>query len=284
MGDRLGTGLVLVSAVGFGTLGIFGKLAAAAGLSIPTILSFRFLLATVLVWGWLGARGELSPLSGRSLVVGLGLGSLGYATVSALYFVGLEFMTAGLTGIVLFTYPVIVVVLAAAFLDEPITRRTVFALVLAVAGVVLITGGDPAGVDVRGVLVVLLGAFIYATYIVVSRRQLVTVDSRTLTAHVLPAAAFSFVVVGSATGQLSVPTTPWSWGVVLAIAVLGTAVPIFTFFAGLSRIGASRASIVSTVEPAATLVLGALVLDEPVTVVTVLGGALVLSGVVLVEG
>ncbi|UVE49961.1 DMT family transporter [Haloferax larsenii] len=284
MGDRLGTGLVLVSAVGFGTLGIFGKLAAAAGLSIPTILSFRFLLATVLVWGWLGARGELSPLSGRSLVVGLGLGSLGYAAVSALYFVGLEFMTAGLTGIVLFTYPVIVVVLAAAFLDEPITRRTVFALVLAVAGVGLITGGDPAGVDVRGVLVVLLGAFIYATYIVVSRRQLATVDSRTLTAHVLPAAAVSFVVVGSATGQLSVPTTPWSWGVVLAIAVLGTAVPIFTFFAGLSRIGASRASIVSTVEPAATLVLGALVLDEPVMVVTVLGGALVLSGVVLVEG
>ncbi|ELZ85111.1 hypothetical protein C453_11035 [Haloferax elongans ATCC BAA-1513] len=283
MGDRLGTGLVLVSAVGFGTLGIFGKLAAAAGLSIPTILSFRFLLATVLVWGWLGVRGELTPLSGRSLVVGLGLGSLGYATVSALYFVGLEFMTAGLTGIVLFTYPVIVVVLAAAFLDEPITRRTVLALVLAVAGVVLIAGGDPAGVDVRGVLVVLLGAFIYATYIVVSRGQLTTVDSRTLTAHVLPAAAVSFVVVGGATGQLSVPTTPWSWVVVLAIAILGTAVPIFTFFAGMSRIGASRASIVSTVEPAATLVLGALVLNEPVTAVTVLGGALVLSGVVLVE-
>ncbi|WP_396612418.1 DMT family transporter [Haloferax sp. S1W] len=283
MGDRLGTGFVLLSAIGFGTLGIFGKLAAAEGLSIPTVLTFRFLLATVLVWGWLGVAGDLRRLSGRDLVIGLGLGSFGYAVVSAFYFIGLEYLTAGLTGIVLFTYPVIVVVLAATLLNEPVTRRTVVALVVALTGVVLIAGAEPANVDIRGVLIVLLGALIYATYIVVSRRLLTTVDSRTLTAHVLPAAAVSFIVVGSTTGQLSIPTTLWSWVVVVAIAVIATAMPIFTFFAGMSRIGASRASIVSTVEPAATLFLGAVVLGEPVTLVTVFGGALVVSGVVLVE-
>ena len=283
MSDRFGTALVVVSALGFGTLGIFGKLAASAGLSIPTVLAFRFLIATVFVWGWLAVRGDFRVLSGRSLVVGIGLGSLGYATVSALYFLALEFLTAGLTGILFYTYPLFVVALAVGVLGEAVTPRTVAALVLALAGVGLITGADPVGVDPRGVLVIVAGAVIYAAYIVVSRRALTAVDSRTLTAHVLPASAVSFVVFGSATGQLSVPTGLDSWLIVVAIAVFATAVPIFTFFAGMSRIGASEASIVSTIEPAGTLALGALVLGEPVTAVTLLGGVLVVTGVVLVE-
>ncbi|KAB1196086.1 MULTISPECIES: DMT family transporter [Haloferax] len=283
MTDRLGTALVVLSALGFGTLGIFGKLATSAGLSIPTVLTFRFLLATVLVWVWLGARGKLRLLSGRALVVGLGLGCFGYATMSLLYFVGLEYLTAGLTGIVLYTYPVFVVALAVAVLDEPVTRRTISALVVALAGVVLITGAEPAGVDPRGVLIVLLAAIVYATYIVVSRKTLSTVDSQTLTAHVLPAATVSFLAFGSATGQLSIPTTGESWLVIGGIAVVATVVPILAFFAGLSRIGASRTSVVSTIEPAGTLALGAIVLGEPVTVVTLAGGALVVIGVLLVE-
>ena len=283
MSDRLGTALVVVSALGFGTLGIFGKLAAAAGLSIPTVLTFRFLFATVLVWSWLGVRGRLRLLSGRDLLVGLGLGCFGYATMSLLYFLGLEYLTAGLTGIVLYTYPVFVVALAVAVLGEPVTKRTLVALVVALAGVVLITGADPAGADPRGVAIVLFAAIVYATYIVVSRQTLATVDSQTLTAHVLPAATVSFLVFGGATGRLQMPTTSESWLIIAGIAVVATVVPIVAFFAGLSRIGASRTSIVSTIEPAGTLALGALVLGEPVTLVTLGGGALVVVGVVLVE-
>jgi drug/metabolite transporter (DMT)-like permease len=121
--DRVGLALVLTSAVGFGTLGVFGELAAAAGLSIPTVLSFRFLLATLVVWLVLAARGELRRLRGRSLAVGLALGALGYAAMSGLYFWGLDFMTAGLVGIVLYTYPVFVVGAAALGLDAPVRAR-----------------------------------------------------------------------------------------------------------------------------------------------------------------
>ncbi len=283
MTDRVGTALVLVSAVGFGTLGILGKLAANAGLSIPTVLFFRFLLATALVWAGLAVRGRLRPFSGRNLLVGLGLGAFGYAVMSGLYFWGLSFMTAGLVGIVLYTYPVIVIVLAALFLDERITRRMTIALVLALSGIVLITGVNPAGADPRGIVVVLAAAVVYASYITASRVALDAVSADRLTAHVLPAAACAYLVYGTVTGSLSVPRTGNQWLIIAGIAVLATALPIFTFFAGLGRIGASRASIISTVEPVVTLLLGASILAEPVTPVTVLGGVLVLSGVVLVQ-
>ncbi|WP_181693071.1 DMT family transporter [Natronomonas sp. LN261] len=279
---RLGAALVLCSAVGFGTLGILGIVAGDAGLSIPTILSFRFILATVLVWVVFGLRGEIRLLRGRRFVAGVGLGSVGYAAVSGLYFLGLGVMTAGMAGIVLYTYPAFVLVLSAAFLDEPIGRRRLSALVITIGGIALITGADPAAADPRGIAVVLLAAILYAAYITVSRTTLEEVTPPTLTAHVMPAAAGTFLLVGAATDTLGVPSGAVAWGSVLGIAVLATAIPIFAFFAGLSRIGAGPASILSTVEPVATVVLGAVFLAEPVGPAVVAGGSLVLVGVVLV--
>lgn len=275
--------LVLLSAAGFGTLGVLGKYATGAGLSIPTVLAARFALATLLLWPVLAATGDLRPLRGRHLLVAVALGAAGYATMSGLYFVGLDYMTAGLVGIVLYTYPVVVTAMAAVALDEPVTPRRVVAVGLAVGGVGLIAGADPAGADPRGVAAVLVAAVVYAAYITVGRAALSSVEPRVLTAHVLPAAAGSFLVVGSATGRLSVPTAPASWAVLVAIALLATAVPILAFFAGLSRVGAGRASVVSTVEPVVTVALGAALLDEPVTLTTLAGGALVLGGVLVLE-
>lgn len=279
---RVGALLVLASAVGFGTLGVLGVVAGDEGLSIPTVLFLRFGLATVLVWAVLGLRGELEVLSGRTLFVGLGLGAFGYAAMSGLYFVGLEYMTAGMVGITLYTYPAFVLLLAATFLDEPVGRRSVAALAATLGGVALITGADPAAADPRGVGIVLVAAVVYAVYITVSRTALEDVSAPTLTAHVMPAAALTFLVIGAATDSLAVPEGPVAWGAVLGIAVLATAVPIFAFFAGLSRIDAGPTAILSALEPVVTVALGAAFLGEPVSAVILVGGALVLVGVVLV--
>jgi drug/metabolite transporter (DMT)-like permease len=279
---RVGALFVLCSAAGFGTLGIFGTVAGDIGLSIPTVLFFRFTLATVLVWTLLGVRGRLKLLRGRDLLAGVALGAFGYAAMSGLYFLGLEFMTAGMVGIILYTYPVFVLVLAAAFLNEPVGRRSIAALGVTLSGIALITGADPAAADPRGVGIVLVAALVYASYITASRTTLEDVAAPILTAHVMPAAAVTFLVIGLGTDSLAIPSGTVAWGTILAIAVFATAVPIFTFFAGLSRIGAGPAAILSTVEPVITVALGALFLAEPVSAVVVGGGSLVLLGVVLV--
>jgi drug/metabolite transporter (DMT)-like permease len=279
---RVGALFVLCSAAGFGTLGVLGVVAGEEGLSIPTVLFLRFGLATVLVWAVLGARGELELLSGKNLLAGVGLGAFGYAAMSGLYFLGLEFMTAGMVGITLYTYPAFVLLLAATFLEEPVGRRSLAALAATLGGVALITGADPAAADPRGVGIVLLAAVVYASYITVSRTTLSDVSAPTLTAHVMPSAAATFLVVGALTDSLAVPEGSVAWGAVLGIAVLATAAPIFAFFAGLSRIGAGPAAILSAVEPVVTVALGAAFLGEPVSAVVLAGGALVLVGVLLV--
>jgi drug/metabolite transporter (DMT)-like permease len=281
--SRRGVGLAVLSAAGFGTLAIFGRLAEAAGLSIPTLLAFRFALAVPLVWGYLAWRGRFRILHGRHLAIAFALGAFGYAAMSGLFLWGVSLTNAGLAGILLYTYPAIVVVLAALFLDERVTRRTVGAVVLALAGVSLVSGAQPRGIDPLGVAVLLFAAVVYATYISVSRVILDEIDAATLTAHVIPAAAGAFVVYGTVTGTLVLPTTPAQWGVIVGIASLATAIPILAFFSAVAIIGASRTSVVSTFEPVFTVALGVVLLGEPLTAATVVGGLAVLAGVVLVQ-
>ncbi|WP_436347459.1 DMT family transporter [Natronorubrum sp. FCH18a] len=281
--EHVGIALILVSAIGFGTLGIFGIYAQRAGLSIPTVLVFRFLLAGALIWAFLAWRGEATTLRGRPLAIALALGGFGYTAQSGLYFLGLEFMTAGLVAIVLYTYPAFVVVLAVLTIGERVSRPMLLALCLAFGGIVLVTGANPDGASLVGVVVVLGAALAYACYITGSRAVLETVDPLVLTAYVLPAAATSYVVIGTATGQLELPTAPSAWVILCCIAVFATAVPVVAFFAGLQYIGASRASIVSTAEPPVTVVLGAALFAEPVTVATVVGGVSILAGVIILE-
>ncbi|WP_440766031.1 DMT family transporter [Natronorubrum sp. DTA7] len=281
--EHVGIALILVSAIGFGTLGIFGIYAQRAGLSIPTVLVFRFLLAGLVIWAVLAWRGEATILRGRPLTIALALGGVGYTAQSGLYFLGLEYMTAGLVAIVLYTYPAFVVILAVLTIGERISRAMLLALCLAFGGIVLVTGANPAGASLVGVVVVLGAALAYACYITGSRAVLEAVDPLVLTAYVLPAAGASFVGIGTATGQLAIPTAPSAWAILLSIAVIATAIPVVAFFAGLRYIGASRASIVSTAEPPVTVVLGAALFAEPVTVATVAGGASILAGVIVLE-
>jgi drug/metabolite transporter (DMT)-like permease len=298
--EKLGALLVLISAAGFGTLGVLGKLAFIAGLPIPTVLALRFAIGSVVFLLLLGLdharrrkrrerRCELDSehfslcLTARELAVAVGLGALGYAAMSGLFFWGLEFMPVGMVAIVLYTYPVFVVVLSAIVLKEKVTRYTMIALILSFGGVVLITGTDHVHVDPHGVAIILGAAIIYAAYITVSRSVLSTIDARALTAHVLPSAAITFLIYGKITDQLMLPVTAYGWIVVIILAVIATAVPVFAFFAGLSRIGANRASILSTFEPVVTILLGAALLGELLTSITILGGIMVLAGAILVH-
>lgn len=281
--DTKGVLLMVLSATSFGTLGVLGKYAAAAGLSIPTVLTYRFLGGTLFFWVLVAYSGNLRRLRGRTLGVAVLLGAGFYAAQSGLYFLGLEYMTAGLVGLVIYTYPVLVVVLSYVVLDEQITRYTVVGLAFALGGVAVVSGFDPAGADPRGVAIVLGAALVYAGYYVTSHVALDDVGAQTLTAYVLPSAGASFVVFGLATNSLTVPTTGYEVTVLAAVALVGTAIPIGAFFAGLAYIGASRASIISSLEPATAVVLGAILLDEPVAPATVVGGLLVLVGVLVIQ-
>lgn len=280
--ETIGRLMVFAAAAGFGTLAIFGKLAAAGGLSTATLLLFRFILATAVIWSVVRICGQARVLSGRSLWIALGIGGL-YGLMTGLFFWGLEFLSAGLAAIVFYTYPVHVFGISTAVLNEQLTRMKLLALGFAVLGVGLIVGVDPAGANPIGIVLVLLAAIAYATYTTGSRAALSTVEPGTLTANAMIATTVSMIPYGVMAGGLSIPTDFEQWVLVAGIGLIGTAIPIVLFIWGLNRIEASHASIIGTSEPMVTVLLGMVLLGESITPIIVVGGGFVLIGVLLIQ-
>jgi len=274
--------MVLAAAVGFGTLAIFGKFAEDAGVNTTTLLAFRFLIGTVMLWVVLAAWGRARLLSGRNLWAALSLGLL-YAAFSGFFFWGLLYVPAGIAAVTFFTYPAGVYLLSVLFLDEHISGRKLVALVCAFAGVALVAGADPTGVNLFGLVLLLLAAAGYAGYITGNRAAVGDIDADILAGTALIATTLSSLAFGVASGRLFVPTGVEQWWPILGTAVLGTAAPLFLYVSGLSRIEASRAAITSSAEPVVTVILGIIILNEAFTLSLVAGGALVLVGMLTIQ-
>jgi drug/metabolite transporter (DMT)-like permease len=274
--------LVLGAAAGFGTIGVFGELAADVGVPLSTLLPVRFAAATVVLFGLAHVRGWSLPADRRTRLGTYALGVV-YTLMTLFYFVSLRYLTAGLATIVLYTYPSIVVVLSASVLGESVTPRKVGSLVLASAGVALVVWTDTVGAAPAGLGLALASAACYAVYTVGSRYTVPRATPPGVMLGVLVGTTASMGLYGVLDGGLGLPATPAGWGVVAGLVGCSTVLPHLMFYEGVSRLDAGRVGVLSTAEPVVTVVLGAVLLGERVTAVVFLGGVLVLAGVVLVQ-
>ncbi len=285
---RTGILLCLASAVAFGTMGIFGKLAYGDGATVGTLLAVRFALAAVLFWCLVaatGAAGRVRELPRRDVALAFGLGALGYSAQAGCFFVALDRVDASLLSLLVYTYPALVTVAAIMLGRERADRRIAIALALASIGLVLVLAeAGPGTLDPLGVALGLAAALVYTVYILSSEGISRRAGPIVLSAFVCTGAAASLTVAGLLVGDVhpDAVTAP-GLGWLAAIAVVSTVAAIGLFFAGLRRVGSTTASIVSTAEPLTTVLLASVVLGESLDAVQLLGGALVLAGVVVLS-
>lgn len=273
---------MLLAAAGFGTLGIFGKLAFDAGLNTPTLLTYRFILATALLLGFLAVTGRGEVISGQAISVAVSLG-VAYTLLAAGFFWGLEYIPAGLAAITLYTYPVYVYLIAVIVLGERITHRKLTAMLLAMGGVAAIYVLDLGAVDVRGIVLVSLAAIAYAVYTTGSREAVSSIDADVLATIAMAVTAVCFLAFGLWSNTLAVPNGTDQWAIIVGIAIVGTAAPIALFVHGLEYVEASRASILTMAEPPVTVILGIVLLGEALTAGVLVGGAMILGGIYLIN-
>ncbi len=282
--EPVGTVCCLLSAVGFGVMAVFGKLAFDAGVSVDALLLVRFGLAGAVLLALALRRGAFRGLNRRAVLVGLGMGAIGYATQAGLYFAALTMIDASLVALLLYAYPVLVMVGAIALRRERASRRRVWALGIALAGIVLVLAGAGTGsFNVLGAVLALGAALTYAGYILVGDRATAQVPAVALAALVCGGAFGTFLLAGTVRGGVDLGFAPIGWLWLAAVSLVSTVGAVLLFFAGLSRVGPSTASILSILEPVVTVVGAALVFGESLGPVQTVGAALVLAAVVIVQ-
>lgn len=280
----MGLLMCAASAASFGAMGIFGKLAYDAGVGVLTLLLVRFVLAALMLGAANALRRPRLP-GRRGLLMAVGLGAIGYAAQSGLYFSALTRMGAGITALVLYLYPCLVTLGAVALGRDRLDRVRVASLLLAFVGLALVVFvGAPARIDAVGVALALGAAVAYTGYILVSDTIASDrLDPLALSGFVCAGAAGSFALTSALSGEVSFSFDPIGWLWLGAIAVVSTVLAIVLFFGGLARVGPSRTSIVSTIEPLVTVGLAALVFGEGLSATQLAGGLLVLGSVLLLQ-
>jgi len=274
----LGTLLALVSATAFGVMPVLTKVAYDAGASVSGLLSLRFTVAALVLLALARWRGELLP-RGRQAVALFLLGAVGYALQALCYFSALTRISAGLTALLLYAYPAVVVLLTAALTRVRPDRVSVACVAVASAGTAL-TIGPVAGGAWTGVALGLGAALTYSVYIVVSARVVPGVGPLAASALVLSGAALVYDVGASATGA-SLPGTVRGWSALLGVALLGTVVAVAAFFAALRLLGPADTAVISTFEPVVSVAVAAAALEESLTPAQLVGGVLVLGAVAI---
>ena len=269
--------LVLLSALGFASMALFAKFAYRAGVTPSVLLALRFGLAAALLAPVVLLR--RLPLPRGPVLAGLALMGLLYTAQSQSFFGALLYASSGLVALLLYAYPVLVTLLAAALGRERLDRRTCWLLVLASVGMAIMLGDNLEGQPL-GVALGLAAAAVYAVYILIGADVTSRSDPLAGTLVIMSVAALcngALAVAGGAT----LPSEPLAWAAIAAIALFSTVIAISCFLVGIKYIGAAQASIISTAEPVATLCLGVALLGETVTAGELAGGALVLAAVVL---
>ncbi|MCF7988319.1 MAG: DMT family transporter [Methylovulum sp.] len=284
-----GFGLVLLGAFGFSAKAILIKLAYINSSSVDaiTLMALRMLFSLpffIVTAIWYNQVKRPQSMHNRQYISIFLLGLMGYYVSSWLDFQGLQFISAGLERVILFLYPTFVVIFSALFHRRRINRHVLFALALSYVGMILvfIEQMNFASRSISwGSLLVLGSAVIFAVFTLGSGMMTHSIGSTRFTAYTMIVATFGtlshFVFQHGLALIWQLPTQ--AYGLALIMAIFSTVLPAFFMNAGIRRIGASKAAIISTTGPISTLALAFFILNEPITLVQISGTLLVLSGV-----
>ena len=292
--QRLGVTFAIISALGFSFKAILVKLAYAVPQAVPvdavTLLALRMLFALpVFVWVALRTQRTTPPLTLREWLALAALGMLGYYGASVFDFIGLQYISAGLERLIIFTYPTLTLLIGVLFMGKAIRGREIGALLLSYAGIGLAFMHDlQFGGDTR---LVLIGAFFvfassisYALYLSGSAPMIQRLGAARFTALAVLASTISTLLhflLTQPVAALNQPVPVYAYAA--AMSLFSTILPVFMLAAAIRHIGSTTAALIGTLGPVLTVVFSWWLLDEPISLAQMAGTALVLGGVLLVS-
>jgi len=261
--------------VSYGTNPLFAKHLLSDGVSVDTMLFFRYLLAMALLGLWLLFRGQKFKVKPNQLEL-MALLGITFAFSSLLLFDAYKFIPAGLATTIIFLYPTLTALIMVIFKVYP-TWQNWLAIIATFIGVVVLSVPS-GGVSLKwqGIVLSMGSALAYAIYLVtVNRsRRLRDVPSNLLTFYALLFGSLVFLVHHAAQGGEfmkgllpSNATAPLAgvWLNLLGLSIIPTIVSLLTIAVATRSIGPVKTSVLGVFEPITAILIGTLCFSEPMT-------------------
>ena len=272
----------ILSAVIFGCMPLMARYIYADGVSPSTLVFLRNFLAlpSLAVLAYLQRKSLKVPAKALAPIAAISF--FGCCLTPILLFTAYNYIASGTATVFHFIYPAVVVLSGILFLKKKAKAEALISVGLCIIGVALFY--DPAQpINLAGSALALGSGITFALYVLLlagfRHRE---ISGFLFSFYVAAASAVIAFIICIVTGQLALPQTVTGWGLCLLFALAVTTGAVFLFQRGTFLIGGEKTSILSTLEPITSVVVGIVVFQEKATFKSVLGAVLVISASVLI--
>ena len=279
---------VLAASLGWGLAGVGTRAAYEAGATTLTVLAIRTAIATAALVAFVFAtRVRPSALAWRH---GAAIGVLRIGVAPLLFMASLNYISAGIEGVVITLVPATTAIMAAILIDERVSRRQVLGLLIGLAGTALIAASGESGLGdegdvVTGFLLAGAGVIVGSFTGVLQRKYAPRHDTADLALPMFLAGLAVSTTVGLVIGFDDVGSYDTNlWVLLIVLAFGSTLLPFGATLYASKLASATVVSVTAYLAPLVAVVGGVLLLDEQLTPVILGGSALALVGVALVGG
>lgn len=284
-GDRklLRIGLIysICSALSFSLLAIFFKIGYQENLDTGLMLSSRFILGFLLLTPYMliQKRPQLK-MPYKAVIMAFICGAFFYGLQSYFFAASLQYIPAATSSLILYLYPMVVLILAAFIFKSKITMDKILALLLIMVGSILVyLDAFSRQMNATGLLLATCAMITFACYILFLQKSLINVDST----------VFSYYAIGFTGLQCLVVYQPFDYVdlnskqlmICFLLALISTVFAIIFLFKAIERIGSSYTAIFSSIEPAGTIMASAIILHEPLKFFQITGMFCIIGGIAI---
>ena len=290
MSDTLkGYLFALVSALTYGMIPLFMiPLKKLDFFSVDTALFYRFLIAAILILGYLVFYQKESVKINLKEGFVLSILGLFYALSAEFLFIAYDFLSPGIASTIFFIYPIMVALILGIFFKEKITLATTISLVIVVVGVGLLSfkpksndDKDNFEINYIGLFVSLLGALMYALYMIIVNKTKINASGVKVSFYSMVFASLFFLVKTLVLGN-SVAIPSLEIGTHLALfSLITTALSVVSLVYAIKYIGSTPTAIMGAVEPVVAVMISVGLFDETLTFSLIVGVIIIISGVLI---
>ena len=283
--------LTMLSSITFGFAFTLGPMTYGLEGSNPVTLTFLrnflslpFLLVIILL---LKINLKVTKKQLKDLMI---LGFVGNAITTLMLNMAFAYVDVGIVTPIHFTYPIFVTLGCVIFFHEKLSKQKVLALIIAMSGIgrffiTALTSASLGASTLIGLILAVASGMFYAFYIIfMDKSGLKSEPPFKITFYVAISSSIGMFIYGTITNQLVFSTlTPKAWGLSAIFAFLCTVVALSLLQVGIKHIGASEAAVISTFEPITSVIFGAILLGEKITLMKIIACTLIFAGVLILS-
>jgi drug/metabolite transporter (DMT)-like permease len=276
----------IVSAILFGSAGLFVKMAYVGGIDSISLLTLQYMIAVPLMFTLMYIFNKESFKITKAQLLKLAvLGIVGNTFMTVLYYLSFNYLPMEVVAILLYTYPLMVFVYSAVFKKNSLGYKKLFAVALAFFGCVLtldILSGQ-LKYSVIGVIFALLCAMFYAFMNIYSEEKLQGIEPLAINAYSTLFSLISLMIYKFPLFVFSGEVTASLLGYTAILAVFCEIIPLTLLYAAIKHIGSVKVSIIGNIEIPTAMIISFFILHEKVGIMQIVGTVIVICAVYMIK-